>query len=250
MARESADIVLSDDNYSTIVRAIAEGRRLFSNLTKGVRYYLACKMALVLITLVPVLFLVPIPFTPIQIILMELFMDLAASATFAAEPAEVNIMNAKPRNPKARFLDRTMVLSIFSSAAGLFVAVVIAYLITWYGSYDLARAQTVAFCSWLIGHTFLALNMRSEKEPLIRLGILSNRLMIAWMLATFAFVAIVTFLPAAQVAFKTTSLAPYYWLLIFVLTFAGTFWIEIAKWLRGNFRQRITLATTGDSVLP
>ena len=127
-----------------IVNAIKEGRVLFANLKKGVRYYLACKVALVSATLLPVLLRVPVPFAPIQIILMELFMDLAASATFVNEPAEADLMRYPPRNPKANFMDRSMVSSIFTAGAGLFAAVSIAYLVTWYGSGNLAHAQTVA----------------------------------------------------------------------------------------------------------
>jgi Ca2+-transporting ATPase len=239
VARETADIVLSDDNYSTIVKSIREGRVLFSNLTKGVRYYLACKVALVSITLLPVLLLVPVPFAPIQIILMELFMDLAAAATFVAEPAESDVMRKGPRDPKARFLDREMVLSVFRSAGGLFLAVVIAYLSTWYGSHDLARAQTVAFATWLVGHVLLALNMRSEKEPLLRLGLRSNRLMAVWVLVTLGFVAAVTFVPAVQVALKTAPLVWNDWLLIIPLSLVGTFWLELRKWLLHPGRDRI-----------
>jgi Ca2+-transporting ATPase len=130
VAREAADIVLADDNFATITKAIAEGRRLFENLSKAVRYYLACKVALVLTTLVPVLLKLPVPFAPIQIILMELFMDLAASASFVAEPPEEDLMRRAPRDPKERFMNRAMVSGIFNSALGLGAAVTLAYLAT------------------------------------------------------------------------------------------------------------------------
>jgi Ca2+-transporting ATPase len=229
VAREAADMVLVDDNFTTIVTSIGEGRRLFANLTKGVRYYLTCKVALVLSALVPVLLLVPVPFAPIQIIVMELFMDLAASATFTAEPPEKGLMERPPRDPKAKFLDRAMLTSIFTSALGLFAAVSIAYLFTWYQSGDLVRAQTVAFVTWLIGHVFLALNMRSDKEPLSRLGVLSNRLMAVWMAATIAFAVLATSLPGVQTVFKTTPLTLTEWALIIVLVAAATFWMELRK---------------------
>lgn len=231
VARETADIVLSDDNYSTIVRSIGEGRTLFSNLTKGVRYYLACKVALVSVTLLPVLLLVPIPFAPIQIILMELFMDLAAAATFASEPAEPDVMRKRPRDPKAKFLNREMVSSILIGAAGLFIAVTAAYLVTWNNSHDLIRAQTVAFATWLVGHVFLALNMRSQKVPLIRLGLFSNKLMVVWMLVTLAFTGIVTSVPDFQIALRTAPLTVDDWALLIPLALSGTFWMEIRKWL-------------------
>jgi len=230
VAREVADIVLEDDNFTTIVNAIREGRVLFGNLKKGVRYYLACKAALVSVVLLPVLLGVPVPFAPIQIILMELFMDLAASATFANEPAEADVMHEPPRNPKARFMDKPMVASIFGAGAGLFAAVSVAYLVTWYTSGgDLVRAQTVAFVAWLLGHVFLAINLRSEREPLSRLGFFSNRLMILWAVAAIAFVLFATLAPFVQNLLKTTTLSGQDWLLVLIATVIGTFWIEIPK---------------------
>jgi Ca2+-transporting ATPase len=240
VAREAADIVLEDDNFTTIVNAIREGRVLFDNLKKGVRYYLACKVALVATVLIPVLLRVPVPFAPIQIILMELFMDLAASVTFANEPAETDVMFEPPRNPKARFIDGPMARSIFSAGAGLFAAVTAAYLVTWYTSGgDLLRAQTVAFVSWLLGHVFLAINLRSEREPLFRLGFFSNRLMILWAVSAIAFVLIATLIPGVQNILKTTTLSGQDWLLVLIATVIGTFWIEIRKVIfwRGNPHQ-------------
>lgn len=231
VAREAADMVLANDNFTTIVNAVREGRILFANLKKGVRYYLACKVALVSATLVPVLLHVPVPFAPIQIILMELFMDLAASATFVNEPAETDLMRYPPRNPKAHFMDRAMVSSIFSSAAGLFMAVTTTYLVTWYTSGDTVKAQTVAFITWLLGHIFLAVNMRSEREPLFRLGIFSNRLMIIWGAATLVFVLCVSFIPEVESLLKTVSLSSGEWILVIGMAFVGTFWIEVLKLL-------------------
>ncbi len=85
VAREAGDLVLMDDNFTSIVNAVGEGRLIYENLKKGVRYYLASKLALVFINLLPVLLLVPVPFAPVQIILMEMFMDLMALASFAVE---------------------------------------------------------------------------------------------------------------------------------------------------------------------
>lgn len=231
VAREAGDIVLADDNFATIVQAINEGRVLFANLKKGVRYYLTCKVALVSATLLTTLLGVSVPFAPIQIILMELFMDLAAAATFVAEPAEGDLMRRPPRDSRARFMDRAMVGSIFGSAAGLFAAVSVAYLVTWYSSTGLVRAQTVAFVTWLLGHVLLALNMRSERQPLLQLGLFSNQLMVIWGAATVAFVLFATLVPGVQTALKTVSLSGGEWALAVGAALAGTFWIEVRKWL-------------------
>lgn len=229
VAREAADMVLADDNFTTIVRAVKEGRSLFANLKKAVRYYLACKVALILSTLLPVLLAVPVPFAPVQIILMELFMDVAASSTFVAEPTEEDLMIRPPRDPKQPFMDRRMVTSIFMSASGLFGAVSVAYLVTWYSGVGMVSAQTVAFVTWMIGHVLLALNLRSEREPLIRLGLFSNRLMLVWGLATIIFVLLITSVPWVQSVFKTTGLSAGQWGLALGAALVGTCWLELRK---------------------
>ncbi len=231
VAREAADLVLADDNFATIVQAVREGRILFANLRKAVRYYLACKVAVVAITLLPVLLRIPIPFAPVQLIVLELFMDLAASATFVAEPPESDLMHKPPRDPRARFMNRSMIGSIFLSATGLFLAVSIAYLVTWYSGAGLAVAQTTAFVTWLLGHVFLALNLRSERQPLLRLGLLSNRLMVFWGAAAILFALFATLTPGVQSALRTAALGTGQWALAIVLAFVGTFWIEIRKWI-------------------
>jgi Ca2+-transporting ATPase len=229
VAREASDIVLADDNYATIANAVREGRSLFANLTKGVRYYLAVKVALVSVMLLPVLLRIPAPFAPIQLILMELFMDLAAAAAFVAEPAEGDLMRRPPRDPQARFMDRAMIGSILMSAAGLFAAVTATYLYTWLGPAGKGSARTVAFAAWMVGHVLLAFNLRSERQPIIELGILANRVMNGWAVATVAFLVLVTNAPFLQGYLKTTTLRPGQWALVVGAAVGGTFWLEVKK---------------------
>ncbi|MBN1537746.1 MAG: HAD-IC family P-type ATPase [Anaerolineales bacterium] len=234
VAREASDIVLADDNYTTIANAIREGRILFANLKKGVRYYLAIKIALVLVMLLPVLFQIPVPFAPVQIIIMELFMDLAASAAFVSEPAESDLMHRPPRDPKKPFLDKQMVGSILVSGLGLFSAVSTAYLVTWYSSEDIVTAQTIAFVTWLIGHVLLAFNMRSERQPIFQIGFFSNRLMVYWGVATLAFVILFTTVPFIQIHLSTTSISPLQWVLIIISVIVGSFGLEVKKYITFN----------------
>ena len=229
VAREAGDVVLADDNYTTIARAVAEGRHLFANLKKGVRYYLAIKVALVSVMLLPVLLRIPAPFAPVQIILMELFMDLAAAAAFVAEPAEGDLMRRPPRDPKAPFMDRAMLAGILTGALGLFAAVSTAYLLTWYGGADQVMAQTVAFAAWMAGHVLLAFNMRSERQPMLQVGFFSNRLMLVWGAVTLVFISLVTTVPFLQTFLKTTTLNVEQWSLILTCVVVGTFWLELKK---------------------
>jgi P-type Ca2+ transporter type 2C len=232
VAKESASMILTDDNFATIEVAVKEGRKLYGNLRKGVSYYLACKVALVSIFIVPLILGIPLPFAPIQIIVLELFMDLAASATFVAEPEETGNMQKLPTNPKEKFLNKSMLRTLFLGALGLFIAVTATFLFAWYTTQSLPYARTVAFATWMFGHIFLALNFRSEREPLIKEGLLSNKVMLLWALLVFVTLLVGTSLPLIQTSLQITGLSLQDWALVIVVSFAATFWMEITKILR------------------
>jgi Ca2+-transporting ATPase len=229
VAKEAANMILTDDNFATIETAVSEGRRLYSNLRKGVRYYLACKVALVSIFLVPIILGVPLPFAPIQIIVLELFMDLAASATFVAEPQERGAMKKPPSGPAERFMNRRMLRPLFLGALSLFLAVTAVYLFTYYTTMDVTYARTMAFAAWMFGHIFLAFNFRSENEPLLKQGVFSNKVMLMWALLVFAVLVAGTSL--LQMPLQITALKPADWVLAAGVAFAATFWMELKKLL-------------------
>ncbi len=231
-AKEAADIVLTDDNFVSIGSAVREGRKIFDNLRKGVKYYLAVKVALVLIFVLPIILNVPLPFAPIQIILLEMFMDLAASSGFVAEGFESDLMTRPPRDPSAKFLDRGTLTGIFASAISLFVAVSFCYLTAYYRSGDLVYAQTVAFSAWIISHIMLAFVRRSEKEPLLKRGLFSNRVMVLWAISAVALLLAVIYVPFLQGLVKVTALGRFDWATVIGASFLATIWIEAAKYLR------------------
>ena len=232
VAKEASNMILTDDNFATIETAIKEGRKLYGNLRKGVRYYLACKVALVSIFLVPIALGIPLPFAPIQIIVLELFMDLAASATFVAEPEEAGNMKKPPINPKEKFLNKPMLTTLFLGALSLFLAVTATYLFAWYTTQSTTLARTVAFATWMFGHIFLALNFRSEHEPLIKEGLLSNKVMLLWALLVFITLVVGTSLPFTQAALQIAGLSLTQWALAVIVAFVATFWMELWKILR------------------
>ena len=163
VAREAADIVLTDDNVSTIARMLREGRMLFDNLSGAVRYYLAAKVGLVLTVFVPVLLGYPVPLTPIQIIVMEFFMDLGASATFVTERASGNLMDRPPRDPNRPFLERRMILTILCGGAVLGAGVLATFF--WAAAQgSIEHARTVAFATWLTAHIALAVSFRRRQS--------------------------------------------------------------------------------------
>jgi Ca2+-transporting ATPase len=232
VAKETADMILTDDNFATIQTAVKEGRKLFGNLKKGVRYYLACKVALVASFLLPIALGVPLPFAPIQIIVLELFMDLAASATFVAEPEESGTMTRPPVDPNEKFMGRDTQKIISAGALSLFAAVSTSFLYTWYQTQNIAQAQTMAFATWMLGHIFLALNFRSEREPLAKLGLFSNKIMVLWALAVVATLILGISLPFVHSSLKITDLNLLDWALAVGVAFLATFWMELKKILQ------------------
>ena len=235
VARETAGMVLTDDSFTSVAVGVREGRKIFDNLKKGVTYYLSVKVALILSFVVPLALGIELPFAPIQIILLELFMDLAASATFVAEPMEPSAMSIPPRGRKAKFVDRRMITNLSLGAVSLAAAVLVNYLITWYSNAALASAdrlvlaQTMAFATWLVGHIFLAITMRSERSPIWKQGIFSNKVMLVWAGVAIAFLVFVTNVPAVQGVIKVTALGWREWVMVFAVPFVAIFWQDIRK---------------------
>ncbi|AFC98988.1 cation-transporting P-type ATPase, HAD superfamily, subfamily IC [Methanocella conradii HZ254] len=228
VAREAADVVLADDNFVTIGHGIFQGRKFFDNLKKGLKYYLSVKTALILVFLVPVLLGLPLPLAPIQIILLELFMDLAASAGFVAEPAERSIY--EPITKKKLF-DRGMLAGIGLSGLSLFAAVFGPYYYALSRGLPLEGARTFAFTAWIMGHIFLAFVSRSEREPLISLGPFTNVAMDVWAAAAFAFLFLILATPLGALV-KATPLTASQIFLIACIALVATLWQEAIKMLK------------------
>lgn len=232
VAREAADLVLADDNFATVATAVRAGRTLYENLRKAVRYYLAAKVALVVASLVAVLAQLPVPFSPVQIIVLELFMDLGASVTFTAEPPEEDVMARPPRDPKRPFLDQGMRLGILAGGLSLALAVVVPYLWAWWQGGSLAQAQTAAFAAWLVGHVVLAAHMRAERQPLLRTNPLANRPFLVWAGAAVALVAVGLSVPFLQARLHLAPLDPSTWAVVLASALLLPSWWEPYKWTR------------------
>lgn len=224
VAREAAGLVLADDDVSTLTRALHEGRTLHGNLRKGVAYYLACKAGLVATVAAGVLTGMAVPFAPIQIVVLEMFMDIAGSATFAAEPAERDAMTRPPRDPGAHFLDRALVGDLAAGATALFVAVG--------GLYLLTASQTVAFVAWLSGHVALAWVMRTERTPVLRAGLFANRFLPWWTVVTAVAVWVVMTVPVLRETLRLTPLTGPQWAAAVLVPVAAVAVLEVRKAVR------------------
>ncbi|MDT3708463.1 MAG: cation-transporting P-type ATPase [Thiobacillus sp.] len=233
-AREAADLILADDNFATITEALRTGRVLYANLHKAVRYYLAAKVALVTASLAAVLLKLPVPFEPVQIIVMELFMDLGASVTFVSEPAERDVMKQPPRKPDHPFMDAVMLQGIVFGGLSLGLVVLVSYLGVQHWGGDVVQAKTAAFAAWMVGHVVLAAHMRFEREPLLGRSFFSNRAFVVWAVAAIALVVISTSLPMLRERLHLSSLTADMWYLVLGAALILPSWWEPWKWWRAR----------------
>jgi Ca2+-transporting ATPase len=234
VAKEASDMVLANDDFTALIDAIKEGRRLYENMSKCVTYALASKIGLVITFLIPILLDVPLPFAPIQIIVMELFMDLSASTAFVVEPAESDLLKRKPRDPKEKFMNKRMIAGIFSGSATLTIVVLLVYFVSWFQTGDLGIARTFAFVAWLFCHIALALNMRTSRVPLSRAGFFSSKAMNVWMAGVVVFLVLVLNVPFLWEYLRLSPVGLLPVAGVALLAFAAVSWIEIRKHAAGK----------------
>jgi len=231
LAKETADLVLVDDNYAHVLDAVMTGRKAIDNFRKGLTYYLSAKAILLSVFIVPLILGIPFPFAPIHLIMIELLMDLASSTIFVTESSEPDILRRGPQRIE-EYLKRPLILRIVRNGAGLVAGILVVYLSLYFRTGYVVMAQTAAFALWLLGHILLALNLKQEKLPLLKQGILSNRFGFLWLLGMSALTILITGVPAVSSYTKTTSLPLPVWVEILSVAFASTFWLEAMKWIR------------------
>lgn len=161
VARESADLVLLDDDFSSIVESVKLGRRIFDNLKKGMAYTLAVHVPIAGMSLIPVIFGWPLVLLPIHIAFLHLIIDPACTVVFEAEPAESNIMRRPPRDPKEPlFSHRTLRLALLQGVSVLVVLVAV-FAIAYYNGNGEFDARALAFTTLIISNLAMILTNRS-----------------------------------------------------------------------------------------
>ena len=234
VARDAAAMVLADDNFATIVYAMKEGRRIFDNVKKALRYYIASKIAVMATAIIATIVGLPIPLLPIQIILMEVLTDIVASSAFQSEVPEPDVMARPPRIKGVFVLDRRTQARVFANGVTVASGVLVVFSATFTSGGTVEKARTMAFATLVLAIIFLAVNNRSEKRPLFRLGMISNRNMLVSGVLGFGVTFIAIMLPPLQPLFKTVTLGAMDWLFIFLAAAISTFWNEIPKLFNKN----------------
>ena len=213
-------MVLEDDNFTTVVAAVEEGRTIFANIRRFIRFLLACNTGELWVFLIAPFFGMPLPLLPVQILWMNLVTAGLPAMGLGLEPSERDIMSRPPRDPAAPIIDWMQGVRILW--IGLLIAVLA--MAVGYGAWRDAGSpagidphapgaavrpavwQTMLFCTMVFAQLFLAFSERSDRYSLLTIGLLSNKYVLISVIGALACQLGVVYLPLCQTLFKTAPL--------------------------------------------
>ena len=181
VAREAATMVLTDDNFATIVKAVREGRTIYDNIVKFVRFQLSTNIGAILTVLIAPFLGLPLPFTPIQLLWVNIIMDGPPAMALGVDPAHPDIMSGPPRKPA----DRILTLRRLAKLAAYGTTMMVGTLgMLWWGSQygTKAHAQSLAFTTFVLFQVFNAFNARVDKRSIFKANFFRNRVL--WLALT------------------------------------------------------------------
>jgi Ca2+-transporting ATPase len=235
VAKETADMVLTDDNYKSIVSAIEQGRIIYSNIRKFVFYLLSCNLAEIAIIFLAILFKLPSPLNPIQLLWLNLVTDGAPALALGTEKGDPDIMNQPPRPTDEPIINKLMGLGISVQTVAITAVTLGAYLLglkLWPTSHNELNetAATMAFITLSFSELLRAFTARSERYPLFKIGVFKNKNMNWAVLASSVLLLAVLYVPFLQPIFSTVPLGWEHWQYLLPLLFIPAFAAEVTKW--------------------
>ncbi|HUL39473.1 MAG TPA: HAD-IC family P-type ATPase [Methanomassiliicoccales archaeon] len=243
VSKEASDIVLTDDNFASIVDAVEEGRGIYDNIRKFVTYLLSCNVGEVLTMFTATLVFVEavlIPFLlPIQILWMNLVTDSFPALALGMEKTSPKVMERGPRDPNEPPVGRKALARIGFLGAMMALGALLVFQFEYSSGLNsgltsevaATLARTVAFCSIVSFQLFLAFSARSEDESLLSLGPFTNRKLVLAVVASFIMQLVVVYVPALNGAFGTTPIAAEQWLPVLAVGLLGLISNEAWKFL-------------------
>ncbi len=229
VAREAAALIVTDDNFTSIVGAVRLGRRIYENLRRAMGYVLAVHVPIAGLSLLPVLFGWPMVLFPIHIVFLELIIDPACSLAFEAEPADEGLMRQPPRRPNARLFDRRLVAVSLLQGASLLVATMLVFRIGLAHTGSEGSARALAFVALIAGNVALILVNRSWTRGL--LSTLATRNFASWAVVAGAGLTLVLalFVPFLRGIFRFEELFPHDAALAVGAGLSCLLWFEVLK---------------------
>ncbi len=230
VSKETADMVLTDDNYASIVSAVEAGRVIYSNIRKFVYYLLSCNVGEILVIFLAMLARLPVPLRPIQLLWLNLVTDGAPALALGLEKGEPGIMRRPPRPTGEPVINREMLWGIVIQSVAITAAVLAAFV---YGRRsfpgDLVAAQTLAFVTLTTSELLRAFTSRSERNSIFSIGVFSNRWMLLAVSSSLLLLMAVLYVPFLQPFFSVMPLGLREWLVILPLILIPSIAAELTK---------------------
>jgi Ca2+-transporting ATPase len=245
VAKEAADMVLTDDNFASIEAAVEEGRGIFDNLTKFIVWTLPTNLGEGLVILAAIFAGVTLPILPVQILWINMTTAILLGLMLAFEPKEPGIMSRPPRDPKTPILTGILMWRLI--LVGILLLVGAFGLFEWelmMGA-DIAEARTVAVNVFVMAQLFYLFNCRSLTQSVFSLGFFSNPPLFGGAVVMIIFQMMFTYLPAMNFMFHSAPIGLGAWGRIVAVAILISFTVGVEKWLRNKSMQRRSIALSG-----
>jgi Ca2+-transporting ATPase len=233
VAKGAADMVLTDDNFATIVSAVEEGRRIYDNILKAIQFLLSTNIGEIFLLLVTSIFNLGNPLLPIQILWVNLVTDSLPALALSVDPAEKGIMNRNPRNSKKGFMTNGMVWRIMYQ--GIMIgAIPLAAFMIGLREQGVVLGQTMAFATLMFAQLVHVRNLHSNTRSSLAISPLKNIPLIGAIAASAALALIVLLIPPIRDAFSLTALDGKHWLIVILMSLIPLVVVDIFKLIRIN----------------
>ncbi|HZX45804.1 MAG TPA: calcium-translocating P-type ATPase, SERCA-type [Clostridia bacterium] len=232
VSKEASDMVLTDDNFATVVAAVEEGRVIFANILKAIQFLLSCNVGEILTLFVATMLNWHEPLLPIHILWVNLVTDSLPALALGVDPAEKNIMDRKPRNPEKNIFDKGMITRIIYQ--GIMVGALTLAAFVFGSQRSLEAGRTMAFTVLALSQLVHAFNVRSNRQSVFKVGLLSNRYLLGAVALSALLVFAVLEVPLLASVFKVTALGAAEWKMVGALSLAPVVVVEAVKLLGLN----------------
>ena len=230
VSKDAAAMILTDDNFATIIKAVANGRNVYRNIKNSIKFLLSGNMAGIISVLYTSVFALPVPFAPVHLLFMNLLTDSLPAIAIGMEPAEDNLLSKKPRDPKEKILNKKFMLQLLLQGGLIAICTMIAFHIG-LASANLMTASTMAFATLTLARLFHGFNCRSE-QSVFKIGFKTNLASVYAFGAGVALLMLVLFVPFLGGLFEVAPLSTVQIMTIIGLGFAPTFVIQLGRILK------------------
>ena len=232
VSKDAAAMILADDNFATIVKAVVNGRGVYTNIKNAIQFLLSGNMAGILAVLYASLMALPVPFQPVHLLFINLLTDSLPAIALGMEPARKGLLDQKPRDPKASILDKPLMFKILWQGALIAIASMTAFYLG-LSAGGAAMASTMAFATLTLARLFHGFNCRGT-ESIFKLGLGSNKYSLMAFAGGVVLLVAVLMIPVLESLFAVTALSGMQYLQILGLAFAPTLLIQLGRVIRGK----------------